>query len=349
MNYTLQKLIRFYIPVAENNYKPAFLHTNMLFYIIVAMLVIKMLTVALYLPLSQNFFFADITKIDLLNLLNQNRKSVGLAPLTENNDLNKAARLKAEDMIKNGYFAHQSPSGITPWAWFKAAGYSYKYAGENLAVGFLDSQAVYNAWINSPSHKKNLLNKNYTEVGTAIISGFEGNSIVVVQEFGSPLAKTTTPPNLAPIKTITTTPKSTAPEPVKVTPAPAPAPKIKPEVKPEIKPEPTPTIQAINPIEPSVLGISSEYNIPSQTPRGNNIYLRFLNFIVYDINIIFQYLYYGLFIILAGYLAVNILLIPKMQNKVMVSQLVIFIAILSISMLLDKDIFSNTLPYQINI
>src|SRR6185436_7850636 len=104
--------------------------------------------------------------------------------------LNKAAMAKAQDMVKNGYFAHESPQGISPWYWFKQAGYVYKYAGENLAVGFVDSKTVYDAWFNSPSHKANLLNKNYTQVGTAIVSGFDGNSIVVVQEFGRPLATT---------------------------------------------------------------------------------------------------------------------------------------------------------------
>src|SRR6185436_16880757 len=118
-----------------------------------------------------------------------------------------------------------------PWYWFKQAGYVYKYAGENLAVGFVDSKTVYDAWFNSPSHKANLLNKNYTQVGTAIVSGFDGNSIVVVQEFGRPLATTvaSNPKPETPASSAgklnpkqTTTPKVESPKPETVQPTPEP-------------------------------------------------------------------------------------------------------------------------------
>ena len=204
MNYSLeggeifnkisQKIKNFFVSHTNIIYAQKLLMSNFLLYLIVFTFVIKLIIVGIQTPIPQNLFFADITKIDLVNMLNENRKTLGLNVLVENETLNKAAKLKAEDMIKNNYFSHQSPQGITPWFWFKKAGYTYKYAGENLAVGFVDSETVYNAWFNSSSHRDNLLNKNYTEIGTAVVEGFESNSIVVVQLFGNPVTKTVAAP-----------------------------------------------------------------------------------------------------------------------------------------------------------
>jgi len=84
----------------------------------------------------QNEFYADLTKSSLVDLTNRNRATFNLPPLKESPQLDAAAYLKALDMEKNGYFAHTSPTGITPWYWFDQVGYNYRYAGENLAIGF---------------------------------------------------------------------------------------------------------------------------------------------------------------------------------------------------------------------
>jgi hypothetical protein len=93
-------------------------------------------------------------------------------------------------MAKNSYFAHVSPSGLNSWYWFKQAGYSFSYAGENLAVDFTDSDAVNQAWLDSPTHRANILNGHYTEIGIATAEGtFEGHpTTFVVQMFGRPAA-----------------------------------------------------------------------------------------------------------------------------------------------------------------
>ena len=162
------------------------LKSNILLFCVVLILVLKIITVSFSFDFPQNIFFADITKLALENFVNQTRHSAGLPTLTENKKLDAAAQLKAENMVANNYFNHTSPAGISPWHWFLQAGYNYKYAGENLAIGFFDSQEVFNAWLNSPSHKANILNPNYKEVGTAVLPGFgQNNAIVVVQEFGS--------------------------------------------------------------------------------------------------------------------------------------------------------------------
>ena len=95
-----------------------------------------------------------------------------------------AAEAKAEDMLKNDYFAHTSPEGRTPWHWLKKAGYSYKYAGENLATNYTDAKDQEKAWMKSKTHRENILNKNYREAGIAIVDGkIDGQSSLVTVVF----------------------------------------------------------------------------------------------------------------------------------------------------------------------
>lgn len=182
------KLKCIFIPCPENRYRPQFLESRFLTYYVITLLILKLFTVPFLIYFSRTIFFADITKTALMELTNQERQSLGIQPLREEPKLNEAAFLKAQDMITKDYFSHRSPDGILPWDWFKSAGYNYKFAGENLAIGFLDSEEVYQAWMNSPLHKKNLLNPNYSEIGTAIVRGdFQGNdTTLVVQLFGTP-------------------------------------------------------------------------------------------------------------------------------------------------------------------
>jgi uncharacterized protein YkwD len=129
------------------------------------------------------------TANEILNLVNEDRASHGLPRLTLNPTLSLAALAKAEDMTENNYFAHTSPSGETPWHWFKRLGYHYSYAGENLAEGYTDPVELEKSWMESPAHRANILSPYYEEVGLAIIP--YNNSNLVVQLFGSQDAKLT--------------------------------------------------------------------------------------------------------------------------------------------------------------
>lgn len=124
-------------------------------------------------------------------LSNENRKTFNLPELTYNPLLEEAARLKAEDMVLQGYFAHVSPQGVDPWHWIKKAGYEYEYAGENLAINFSDSSDVTKAWMESPGHRANILNGKFTEVGVATVKGHVSGreTVFVVQMFGSKSAE----------------------------------------------------------------------------------------------------------------------------------------------------------------
>lgn len=124
----------------------------------------------------------------LVELTNQDRAAQGLGLVRENALLDQAAEAKASDMAAKGYFAHTSPDGKTSWTWFQMAGYKYSRAGENLAEGFPDAQSVETAWLNSPSHRENIMNGKYTEVGFGTATGvYQGHEVIFVAEmFGTP-------------------------------------------------------------------------------------------------------------------------------------------------------------------
>lgn len=133
-------------------------------------------------------YASNIKIADLLELTNKKRDDAGLNDLKINPELSKAAEEKAKDMFKNNYWAHVSPDGKEPWDFILAQDYDYSYAGENLAKNFNSSKEVVEAWVKSPSHKENLLSKNYDEIGFAVVDGvLDGyKTTLVVQMFGRP-------------------------------------------------------------------------------------------------------------------------------------------------------------------
>ncbi len=131
---------------------------------------------------------AAVISAILVDLANADRVSNGLGTLTLNPTLVEVAQAKANDMAAKGYFAHTSPEGLDPWHWFQTVGYEYSLAGENLAVDFSDSGDVERAWMNSPTHRDNILNTKFSEIGIATAQGiYQGRSTTfVVQVFGVP-------------------------------------------------------------------------------------------------------------------------------------------------------------------
>lgn len=130
---------------------------------------------------------SEINSGNVIKLVNESRRAQGLSELVENEKLDKIAQDKANDMVRNNYFAHTSPVGINPWYWFEKESYDYRYAGENLAINFLSVETQHKAWMDSATHRKNILNPKYQEIGVAIAAGeINGQtSIIAVQEFGS--------------------------------------------------------------------------------------------------------------------------------------------------------------------
>lgn len=132
-----------------------------------------------------------VSKEEIIQLTNQERRNAGLSELAENALLDAAAEKKARDMVGNNYFAHTSPAGVDPWHWFEDVDYQYKYAGENLAMDFTSAVSVNRAWMKSPSHRDNILSDKFTEIGVAVIDGIidEKETLVAVQLFGTPFSQ----------------------------------------------------------------------------------------------------------------------------------------------------------------
>jgi len=106
----------------------------------------------------------------MLNLLNQERMRNGLAALQVDNRLVNVARQKSQDMLANNYFGHTSPTYGSPFQMMRAAGISYRTAGENLA-GASSAETAHSALMNSSGHRANILNPAYTHVGIGAVSG----------------------------------------------------------------------------------------------------------------------------------------------------------------------------------
>jgi len=138
---------------------------------------------------------AAVVTATLLSLTNEKRAGDNLYGLTESAVLTAAAQAKANDMAARGYFSHTGPEGRQFWHWIRDAGYSYQYAGENLAIHFSDSEDVVDAWLNSPSHRSNIYNAKFKEIGIATATGtYKGRTTTfIVQMFGSTVGVSPTP------------------------------------------------------------------------------------------------------------------------------------------------------------
>lgn len=115
----------------------------------------------------------------VVELTNIERKKQGLPELQVDMNLSKVAHLKSEDMQKNHYFDHNSPTYGSPFDMMRNFGISYSAAGENIAQGQRTPEKVIQAWMDSPGHRANILNPSYTHVGV----GYVENGNYWTQEF----------------------------------------------------------------------------------------------------------------------------------------------------------------------
>jgi len=179
---------KYFIPHQGNNFHPHFFRSAAVLFIILALAGTQLLFYGVLKTLSGNNSYAAIFIGALLSYTNEARASNIGGTLATSPLLTEAAQLKANDMAEKGYFSHNTPDGRTPWYWFNQVGYNYQYAGENLAIDFVDSKDVTDAWMSSPGHRANILNSNYQEIGIATAVGmYQGRETTfVVQMFGSP-------------------------------------------------------------------------------------------------------------------------------------------------------------------
>ena len=111
----------------------------------------------------------DAYEREVVRLVNVERAKAGLPVLEYDWQLSRVARYKSEDMQKNNYFSHTSPTYGSPFNMMKSFGISYKTAGENIARGYSTPAAVVEGWMNSPGHRANILNSSFTHMGVGYV------------------------------------------------------------------------------------------------------------------------------------------------------------------------------------
>lgn len=187
----LKKLAHFFLPHKRNDHKPFIFHEASILVILSLVVVAEffILSYAFFVTQSSYFLSAILPNV-LVELTNSNRAEEKLPILRSNRALDRAAQAKADDMARSGYFAHTSPAGVDPWYWILKENYIFTRAGENLAVNFYGSSEVVDAWMRSPTHRQNILNGGFSEIGIGIAQGiYKGQGATfIVQMFATPAA-----------------------------------------------------------------------------------------------------------------------------------------------------------------
>lgn len=186
---------KYLIPGSNNNFTPLLLHRSAL---VIYVLVVFVFNIVVG-QLDFSTAYAAVDASTLYSLHNTNRTNNSLAPLQVNQQLVTSATNKARAMLESNCWDHYCPPGTSPWTFILNTGYEYIYAGENLGEGFTNSNTLMNAWMNSPSHRANVLNGNFTEIGIGFAYGsFQGNpnNTIAVVHFGSKGSPSTPKPSV---------------------------------------------------------------------------------------------------------------------------------------------------------
>lgn len=162
----------YFIPNDQNDHKPKILRSKSLLIIAIVLILIKSaVTGYLFFIYPNTAKMTEVMISQVLELTNSSRLENGIPALKLSSALSASAKAKAEDMVLNNYFAHYSPDGKKPWDWISRAEYPYLFVGENLAMNFSSAASAHIALMQSPSHKENILNSRFSDVGLAVISG----------------------------------------------------------------------------------------------------------------------------------------------------------------------------------
>lgn len=138
-------------------------------------------------PKPINKLPTDINQTILLDQTNARRVEAGLPIVKLDPRLNQSAQAKCDDMVARDYWNHNAPDGTEPWVFMQSANVVYKEAGENLARGYSDATQTVIGWMNSPTHKSNLLAPGFDHVGFGVCKSesalFRNRQLITVQHF----------------------------------------------------------------------------------------------------------------------------------------------------------------------
>lgn len=121
-------------------------------------------------PNQNTQFTANAMELEVIRLVNEERRKEGLAPFTHSPELSKVARAKSQDMADKNYFSHTSPTYGDPFAMMKSFGINYRTAGENIAKGYYSAESVVKGWMNSSGHRANILNPSFNKIGVGYVN-----------------------------------------------------------------------------------------------------------------------------------------------------------------------------------
>jgi hypothetical protein len=262
-----------FIPHPQNNHKARLLkHSGLTL----------LLSLLLLFQISLNTLKATRPGVLGTSSVISSEQIIQLPTLRTDPQLTAAAQQKAADMFNRDYWAHITPTGEQPWSFISSAGYTYLYAGENLARDFSDPQAVVSAWLASPSHRDNLLNPNYQDLGVSVQTGLLNGvqTTLVVQMFGQRRSESDTQTPIAAIPTTA----------IIITPSPTPVPTLfRPPSTPShnsppTQISPTPIIPAIS--QPSPPPSSPAYLSPFSLSKTLSLGIASLLLIVLAVDLI---------------------------------------------------------------
>ena len=132
---------------------------------------------------SQNTSLMNANEKEIFDLINNQRSTNGLPTLRVDEEVQRVARIKAQDMVDNNYFSHTSPTYGSPFDMLKSFKISYKTAGENIAANSSNTGTV-DAWMNSSGHRANILNSNFNYTGIGVVSSPKYGKVYVQMFIG---------------------------------------------------------------------------------------------------------------------------------------------------------------------
>ncbi|MFH1098378.1 MAG: CAP domain-containing protein [Candidatus Uhrbacteria bacterium] len=179
-----------FIPHAGNSYRPYALHPRRVAGYSASALAVKFIILGFVVALPSGIFASpeanDARERAIITATNESRATNNTHALEPDARLTSSATHKTADMLERGYFAHTTPDGHGPEYFIRAAGYPFVVAGENLAMGFAEPRAVIEAWAASPTHRRNLVDPEFDDVGVGITVGSYGGepTVLIAQHFG---------------------------------------------------------------------------------------------------------------------------------------------------------------------
>jgi len=268
----------YFLPHDGNDHKPKALRPKALTVYVGTILAVKIIVTATLFFVYPNQATLTSKIIDnLYRLTNEERVANGLEPLSINPELAAAAQRKVDDMAAKNYFAHVSPEGKYPWQMIDTSNYQFSYMGENLAMDFSSAEVVHSAFMNSPSHRDNILHSKYKDIGIALkVGNINGKETIILAEFfatpkfTSTLAVATNPPQTSQVSETNTVEEEESPS------EPVPAESVITETEPVVEEEliepaeeqvPSKTVETLGVNNENNNTIASANNTESQTDR----------------------------------------------------------------------------------